>query len=102
MVDYMGKGGIVSLGVSTVSTTFQGRSVDRGVTLASWEAVLSSGGSRWESALLALSSWERVILGWTALASLGSSPVLEKEGDCLGSGPSGLGSFPRYISLLFV
>ena len=60
---------IASLGISPVSANFPGRSVVRGATLASWEAMLSWGGSAWESALLALSFWERVILGQTVLAS---------------------------------
>ena len=58
---------IASLGTSSVSTNLPGRSVVRGGTLASWEAVLSWRGPPWESVLLALSSWERVILGQTVL-----------------------------------
>ena len=67
---------IASLGISPVSANFLGRSIDRGATLASWKAVLSWGGPPWESALLVLSSWERVIwqtapASWEAALSKG-------------------------------
>ena len=90
--DFLGSStvvGIASLRVSIVSANFLGRSVVRGATLTSWEAVLSQGGPPWELSPLAVFPGESDIRA-DCDGFLGSSPVLGKGGDCLGTGPSGL------------
>ena len=92
--------GDASLVVSTFSTTFQGRNAIRVDNTDFLRSSVVAGIASLTITLLALPSQERVILGQTALA-FWEAALSQERGLLPGGGPSGLGSFPSYISFLF-